>query len=358
MAVIADVQSPHVKVGVPDKMTKNNATKRSGGNASAKNSRQGQRSQASAPARVLRANKAPTPRKGGVMSRHELLLDANCLGSLSLPRAVAPYTTVRSTCYISSASKMHLFGTFANAANPSYPVGEDMWSNAVAVAPIDSTLPVSTAVNTTFSYAPGLGGVGSTAGRITMTPACVTVNITNGNPLQTTTGMIYAGRMDQPADWRGSGSSWDALMSGILAYKAPKAVSASQLALDGLTVSALPAEMSTLSLFRSQYTASANPVTWDASSAQHPAGFGLIYVHNPNGVSLNFQVTVEWRLRFDSSDPASSSHTFHPPSSEATWSAAIKSMVDSGHGVFSLLERSAQLLAWNRQYGASTTMLR
>jgi hypothetical protein len=147
-------------------------------------------------------------------------------------------------------------------------------------------------------------------------------------------------------------------MTGVIAYKAPKAVSAAQLALDGLSVSALPAEMSTLSLFRSQYVASANPVTWDASSAQHPAGFGLIYCHNPNGVSLNYQVTVEWILRFDSGDPASSSHTYHPPSSEASWSAAIKSMVDSGHGVFSLLERSAQLLAWNRQYGVRNTMLR
>ena len=135
-------------------------------------------------------------------------MDANCLSSLALPRAVAPYTTVRQTTYISDAHKTYLFGTFAHVGNTSNNVvDENTWSNALCVTPIDSSLAVQTALNTKFYYGAGLGGTGSAIGRISMAPACITVNISNGQPLQTTAGMIYVGRMDQPSDWRSSGSS-------------------------------------------------------------------------------------------------------------------------------------------------------
>jgi hypothetical protein len=142
------------------------------------------------------------------------------------------------------------------------------------------------------------------------------------------------------------------MAGGVLTYKAPKAISAAQLALDGLTISALPSEMNALSSFRPQRNISADTVTLSTTYEIHPAGFGLIFVHNPDAVKLNFEVTVEWRVRFDSYNPASSTHTFHQPSSERTWADAVEAMVRSGHGAVSLAERTAALLTWNRQHQA------
>jgi hypothetical protein len=158
--------------------------------------------------------------------------------------------------------------------------------------------------------------------------------------------------MDQPSDWRGSPGTWVNNASGLLAYKTPRAISAAQLALDGLTISALPAEMNALSNFRAQRSINSGSLTYKASAEIHPAGFGLIFVYNPDNVPLNFEVTVEWRIRFDASDPASSTHIYHSPSTERTWADAVEAMVRSGHGAVSLMERAATLVAWNRQYQA------
>ena len=335
-------------------MVKKNATKRSGGNASQKATKKtSQQTSQQTPGRVLRTNAVSQPKKSGLVHHAELLMDANCLSSLALPRAVAPYSTVRQTTYIADAREVYLFGTQTSTVGSPTTYGEEnAWSNIICMAAVDGSLPVN-AVNNTYVYgAAGLGGNGATTGRISMTPACITVNISNGQPLQTTAGMIYVGRMDQPADWRGNPSTWRALASGLLTYKTPRAISAAQLALDGLTISALPAEMNALSNFRAQRSVTSGTITQTSEYGQHFTGFGLIFVSKPNNVPLNYEVTVEWRIRFDSADPASSTHIFHQPSSERTWSEAVESMVRSGHGAVSLMERAATLLAWNRQHQA------
>ena len=67
-------------------------------------------------------------------------------------------------------------------------------------------------------------------------------------------------------------------------------------------------------------------------------GFGPIVIYNPNSLSLQVVVTVEWRVRFDPSNPAQAGHVQHPVSSDITWGRALTAMEAMGHGVHDIVE--------------------
>jgi hypothetical protein len=98
-------------------------------------------------------------------------------------------------------------------------------------------------------------------------------------------------------------------------------------------------------VFDSPWTSTSVPV--DTETTESPRfkmkGFSPIFVYNPNGVQLQYLVTMEYRCRFDIGHPASSTHTHHSPSSPATWAGHMRKMYDMGHGVLDIADQVARM---------------
>jgi len=80
-----------------------------------------------------------------------------------------------------------------------------------------------------------------------------------------------------------------------------------------------------------------------------PEGWAPMVYYNPYNAAkgpserqeMSFLVTVEWRVRFDISNPACSSHSLHKPTTDVQWHSHMKKAVDMLPGVIDIVERVA-----------------
>lgn len=255
---------------------------------------------------------------------------------LALPRAVGEYAVVRTTQNILTARANMLFGTFRmsqfNALSGTQP-----WTDVCAVGGASADVP---SAGTEAYFMQPLRTVGFDD--CTLVPSALTVQIMNPNPVQTTSGIVYIGRYRTQPGFRGSGQRWDALMQNFISYNSPRLCAAAKLAFRGVQVNALPLNMSDLADFASVKRGGALspfPFAWDGAgtptteSLLENVGFSPIGVHNPDGINLQYLVTIEWRVRFDPTNPAQSAHSFHRPATENTWSRVMEAGTNLGHGV-------------------------
>ena len=144
-----------------------------------------------------------------------------------------------------------------------------------------------------------------------MVPAALTVQVMNPQPLQTTAGIIAGGRVKQQLALANDPRTWDALGTEIMAYMQPRLLSAGKLALRGVQCSGYPLDMTEYSDFRQVGAATGVPFTWSAQDIRPGALTPLVFWQPDGGptLTLEYLVTIEWRVRFDLSNPASSSHT-------------------------------------------------
>lgn len=258
--------------------------------------------------------------------------DAKTLAHLPLPRPVGPYTTVRYTTVINTAASDIMFGTFKDDR------GSGSWHDICAVSAVDSSNNISAASNTRYWNLPmdptDLGALGTTG-----VPSALSVQIMNPEALQTTTGILYAGVMNTQAAIEGRDELWSTYFNRFVAFMAPRLMSAGKLALRGVNINSYPLSMNQVSEFTRLKTAS-NPNgvgTMNASSAA-PCGWAPILVHNPSRVELVYLVTMEWRIRFDLTNPASAGHVLHPLATDHQWGALMKGAAALGHGVLDLAD--------------------
>jgi hypothetical protein len=204
----------------------------------------------------------------------------------------------------------------------------------------------------------GLAQLGDMA---TIVPSALTVQVMNPNALQTTNGILYVGRMRTQFRGEDSTEAWTTLANQFVSYQAPRLCSAGKLALRGVKIDACPFNIRELQ----DFDRVVDPMTpeggggtggfnepWtstsraDGDQAFNPRwkckGFAPIAVYNPNAVTLQYLVTMEFRCRFDIGHPASSTHTHHPPATESNWSQHIKRMLDMGHGAIDIADAIAQ----------------
>lgn len=273
---------------------------------------------------------------------------------LALPRAVGGYSVIRTTDIHTISEPFALFGLFKG---PRTQFTETCWGTATGVVPgAPGPLPATTGYDkpirdednavfllSTPLRSPALDGT-------TMVPAAITVQIMNGNALQTTSGITYIGRSKTVLDLMGDTRTWQEVADGLINYSAPRLCSAGKLALRGVQVDGVPNNMSVLSDFvpRANFPGTGNRQTgtWSTSSGGIQtdfAGFGPIFVVNPGLVELQVIVTVEWRMRFDPLNPAYAGHVVHAPSSESTWSKVISSAESLGNGVRDIADVVADL---------------
>lgn len=249
---------------------------------------------------------------------------------LALPRPVGPYAVIRTTRAITMTTENAIIGTFRAVGAP------NSWSrycyaqNTAAGAAVN----IGAANNTDF-YINNLTPVGDA---LTCVPSALSVQIMNGEALQTTSGIVYAGVMNTQAAVGGRAETWTSYASKFIAYQNPRVMSAGKLALRGVQINSYPLSMSQLSEFLPMSTDADNPgATWSSTAAE-PAGFAPIVIHNPSGVLLECLICIEWRVRFDLSNPAAGSHVHHPISSDNKWEQAMKQAVALGNGVMDIAE--------------------
>lgn len=286
-------------------------------------------------ARPLQQGVAKIP-NGGIQNRRATparlasYMDALHDSHLALPRAIGGYSVVRTTDSIQSSSRVCLFGTFKWG---------QYWSNINGVGSVDSTLAMNATGNSFLFHAPGITQA-TLGGASTLVPAAITVQIMNPEALQTTNGMVVGGVMNQVPRLNNEQRTWNAFASDFTSYNKPRLMSAGKLALRGVQASGVPMNMSDLSEFTEIKALSTAVSTWDFFDA---AGFAPIVLSNPNGIMLQYLITVEWRLRFDISHPAASTHVTRPPATDSTWGSVIKQMQSIGHGVKDIADVVADL---------------
>lgn len=248
---------------------------------------------------------------------------------LALPRSVAPYTVIKTTTRIGSSRNVNLIGAFRD-----YLDGNEMetWADIVMMSGLASGSAVSAASNTIAHRMPGYSGLEGA----TLVPSAVTLQLMNPSSLQLTSGVVYVGRSVTQLDWAGESASWSAKAEEFVSFSRPELVSAADLAIRPVIVDAVPFNMNNLADFRPlehENDATDYQYTWGSSAKLHPRGFGPIVVYNPDGLQLQYLITVEWRVRFGFGNVAVSSHTHHTPATDATWSSVLRQMHSEGSGV-------------------------
>jgi hypothetical protein len=279
---------------------------------------------------------------GGSGYRHAF--NALSPAHLPLPRAVGGYTTIRTTDIINTSTEAMLFGCFKG---PGLEFTETTWSTSIAVRPRVATLAIGDVVapgNAYFFSSTALAATSLNGAR--MVPAAITLQVMNGDALQTTNGIAYVGRSKTVLDLMGDARSWDTVMKQLVNYSTPRLCSAGKLALRGVQVNAVPNNLSVLSDFVPRRIKDTGPYAWSESAGgsadQDFEGFAPIFVYNPDNIALKYLVTIEWRVRFDPFNPAYAGHSQHMPATEATWAQAVQCEENKGSGVTDIMEDIAE----------------
>lgn len=269
-------------------------------------------------------------------------LDATHSAHLALPRATGPYTPIRVTkLWSSSHTFTEICPELFHGGEYESPPNHQAWSSIIARSGTDGNAAINGAGNCLIFNLP-LGGLGTSA---TLVPAAVSLQLMNPEALQTTNGIVYVGRSSAQYKLCGDTRTWNTLGGEFVAYMAPRLCAAAKLAMRGLKVDSYPLNMSEAADFCPFIVASNsdNHQTWDtmggtAATIGEPSAFAPIVVFNPNAINLQYLVTVEYRIRFDPSNPAAASHIVHKPASELTWSKVIENAVALGHGAVDIAE--------------------
>lgn len=270
--------------------------------------------------------------------------DAFSPAHLPLPRAVAPYATIRTTAIWDpdvdggDFNQLTLFGPNMSAGNDA-----GQWTNLFALT---ANVPLSSARSTTSGakyY--GFDAMNNDSWKAaSVTPAAFSIQIMNPEALQTSSGMVYIGRCKNRVHIAEGDISQDfhSLADQLTSFSNPRICSAGKLALRGVQVDAVPNNMSELSRFTTLGEFSDFTTTLSASSGIHPDGFNPIFVYNPQAVRLQILVCCEWRVRFDPSNPAYAACTAHKPASDATWHKHMQGALAAGNGVLDIVEKVAR----------------
>lgn len=288
---------------------------------------------------VLAQGVGQVPRNpfGSVPGLSLACLDAFNEQHASLPRAVGPYAVVRTTRIIPSDHKYMIFGT----AMDDY----ENWTTTVAWGatsgqdnvPINSTDGVYT-----FKGGPPGGSLGDPS-CLTCVPSAMSVQILNGAAVNEANGIIYGAVCPTQLAMIDNSRRWKDFEHQFTSFMRPRLMSGGKLALRGVQMNAYPLNMNALSNFQKIQDYPDGKKTWASGTghdgnAQYLTGFTPMVVINTSGQELSYLVTVEYRVRFDISNPAVSSHRHHPVTSDASWEALIRKAVALGNGVRDIAE--------------------
>jgi len=281
------------------------------------------------------------------MGYHPCLHDAFHHAHLPLPRPTGPYTVIRTTQLVASGSGLILFG-------PTFDRDKSLWTNHCAYAYNDFNSPGSKSNNLkTYAFTTIAGSNWNGA---QVVPSAFSVQMMNPNAIQTTSGIIYAGRLRTAFKMsESSGTAGAALANEFVSYNNPRLLSSAKLAFRGTQTDLVPYNMSELANFTKCETDTPGDFTGGPNMNDNQ-GFAPMFVYNPDGVALQFLVCCEWRVRFDPSNPAQASHVQHNHAPESVWMQALHAAEAVGNGVIDIADRVAA--TGNAVFGAAASSYR
>lgn len=283
------------------------------------------------------------------LSHHECF-DAFHTCHLPLPRAVGPYTVIRTTQVIESNNPLIVFG-------PHFARGNGRWTNVCALGVNDQNKTIGDNNNAHIYVFDQLRSGTWTGAQVT--PAAFSVQVMNPNALQTTSGIVYTGRVRTTLKENTTlGTTGRAEAVSLISYNNPRLCSAAKLAFRGIHLNEVPFNMSELANFTPiEAVAEQGTAKIDVNTAM-PYGFAPVFVYNPEPINLQYLVCCEWRVRFDPSNPAQATHVYHPPASEGIWHQMQTAMEAMGHGAQDIAEVVANIghTAYNMASGAVNTV--
>jgi len=295
----------------------------------------------------LRRRRAGRRGKRGGMGYHPCVHDAFHHSHLPLPRPTGPYTVIRTTQLVSSGSGLILFG-------PTFDRPKSIWTNHCAYAYNDFNSAGSSS-NNLKSYAFSAISGGNWNGA-QVVPSAFSVQMMNPNAIQTTNGIIYAGRLRTAFKMsESSGSTGAALAGDFISYNNPRLLSAAKLAFRGTQTDLVPFNMSELANFTKVEEETTGDFTGGVGMNDNQ-GFAPMFVYNPAGVNLQYLICCEWRVRFDPSNPAQASHVLHNHAPESMWMQALHAAEALGNGVIDIADKVAA--TGNAVFGAAASSYR
>jgi hypothetical protein len=272
--------------------------------------------------------------------------DAFAEPHLALPRAVAPYTVIRTTAVWGADAEMTADQRRFVLLGPMMDVSRDggQWMNGFAIGPkVAMSDPMNTANGASLYTFASMNSESWKAASIT--PAAFTIQVLNPDALQETNGMLYMGRCKQKLNLgeRDLTKSFKSLADELVAYSNPRMCSAGKLALRGVQCDGVPNNMSEIAKFTSINQRVDSQYNISPTNVWHHEGFNPIFIYNPNAVKIQILVCCEWRVRFDPSNPAYASCRMRKPTSDASWASHLERAVSMGSGVVDIVENVARL---------------
>lgn len=220
----------------------------------------------------------------GMNGFHPCMHDAFHHAHLPLPRPTGPYTVIRTTQMITTVDPLLILG-------PQIDTDTGKWSNIVGWSILDENKPWSDPNNSRRLAFDSMNNASWSAAQIT--PSAFSAQIMNPTALQTTSGIVYAGRLRTAFKVRDrKGTTGKANAAQFISYNNPRLLAAAKLAFRGVQVDNVPFNMSELANF-TEFDAYANDSTeaLGATGADF-AGFAPQFIYNPNKINLQDRKSV------------------------------------------------------------------
>lgn len=265
----------------------------------------------------------------------------------ALPRAVGPYTVVRTSALLTSSAKFIMIGTTrvqgGSAAIPNENI--DYWSN-ICMAESIGTGAIKNSKATKFSMVKAPGGNANDRASSTFTccPAAISAQVMGKSNLQSADGQLAAAVVPARMDLYGDVRPWETIGNDLVSYFRPRLMSAGKLSLRGIQMDSHPLSMADVSQFLPMEPTNA-PIEpeggWNGAGMPHFTGWAPMCVYNPDGAALSILVSIEWRVRFDMNDPAVSSHSHHGVTTDSAWDKGVQRATAMLPGVLDIVEKVA-----------------
>lgn len=238
---------------------------------------------------------------------------------LPLPRQVAPYSVVRSienfTLSTSGTTQIWCFIPLMQSGSTAAANAKDRATSYCGWRKLDTTQSPSTNGIDWLN----MTGIGSHASGAELVPCALTVRVTCPTAVQTASGQFWLGRWNVAAEPRNY-TTYDDMRNGFMAFGHPRPLTAAKLAFEGVEVSAVPRDQTDYSQFLPFNPANVAAITSSGTYTNVDSRYCwpgmtpifLLSDATPVGTTLNIQVAVECRWRFEMDNVAASTHVEHP----------------------------------------------
>lgn len=312
-------------------MTKKKKNNKSGNGKGGKSGRKG---------KVAGGKRGNAIGKRKVPSGNAGLLVRNALDAfhpmhLPLHTPTGKYLTVKTRRTFTTSDYFSLFGpTIYSQGNSSLD-----WTTTVGiVAPTPGTVMNGAGWKYIGSPSPHGGDTsGGDNGLVECVPAAFSVQVMCPSSLTAASGIVAMGRLPASADAPGGSDTRIAsqFVDSVTSFGNPRWMTGAKLAMAPVQANCVPSNLTEYSNFAATIVTPSDFTgqQWSAAGAPNFAGMAPVYLVNPNNITLQVTVAIEWRVRLSPFNPLHGSGTYHPPVSQDFMHKVMSYASNIGHGV-------------------------